>query len=205
MTKRKRTEISLLFGLLFAVALCFAGFEADCSVLRSGSFRLRVIAASDSAADQELKLKVRDEILKATAADFAACENAKQAKSTAQKNIARTKALARRVIEENGFSYGCTARVKRQFFSTCDYGDFTLPAGEYESLVVTLGKGEGHNWWCVLFPGVCVPAAAGKQSFEALFSDEAAAVACGQGNYTVRFKAAEIYEKIKEKCKKIKK
>lgn len=202
MSRLKKIELSLLFGLLFSVALSFAGFESKCDTLRNGVFRLRIIANSDSDYDQALKLAVRDEILNSTEDIFADCSSLSEAKTAAKLNIKTVNDTVERVLRDSGSEYSFESEVKKEYFGTREYDNFTLPAGEYDSLVIRLGSAQGHNWWCVLFPGVCLPAASKKNDLNDVFSEDTADVAYNSQKYEIRFKAAEIYEKIVQKYKK---
>lgn len=117
-----------------------------------GMIRLHVIANSDSKEDQELKLKVRDEILKLMEGQ----ENIQDARSYINDNIDRIEAVSEEVIKENGYDYPARAKLSVTFIPQKSYEDLTLPAGNYEALNITLGRGDGHNWWCVIFPQLCL-------------------------------------------------
>ena len=196
-TVKRNIELAVLFAFLFAVVLSFAGFDSDCDKLRQGVLRLHVIANSDSAADQELKLKVRDAVLQTAAADFKDCTTMQSAENVAREDIDKITAAANAVINENGFSYSAAVSVKDEYFGTREYDEFTLPAGNYTSLVVRLGEADGHNWWCVVFPGVCLPTAENRETLEKSVDGSAANVAYNADKYIVKFKTAEIYERIK--------
>lgn len=196
-TVKINIELAVLFAFLFAVVLSFAGFDSDCDKLRQGVLRLHVIANSDSEADQELKLKVRDAVLETAAEDFKGCTTVQSAETAARNDIDKITEAANAVIKENGFSYNAKVSVKDEYFDTREYDKFTLPAGNYTSLVVRLGEAEGHNWWCVVFPGVCLPTAEDRETLEKSVDDSAAKVAYNADKYIVKFKTAEIYERIK--------
>ena len=117
-----------------------------------GMIRLHVIANSDSKEDQELKLKVREEILKLMEGQ----ENIQDARSYINDNIDRIEAVSEEVIKENGYDYPARAKLSVTFIPQKSYEDLTLPAGNYEALNITLGRGDGHNWWCVIFPQLCL-------------------------------------------------
>lgn len=198
---RKNLERGVLFGLICAVMMSFARFDAHCTQLREGVLRLHILANSDSEVDQRLKLKVRDEILSVTAASFDAAGDIDEAIKIANDDIDEIRAAASRVIKDGGFDYEVSAAIEKNFFENRVYDDFTLPAGVYNSLTVRIGKAEGHNWWCVVFPGVCIPAAK-KPGLEKSVSKGSASVAKNAQKYKVRFKTVEVYEKIRNKFSK---
>lgn len=193
--KRKNIELALLFGLICAMALSMARFDAACDDLRGGVLRLHIRANSDSAEDQAVKIAVRDALLEETDEIFSADTELSEAEDSARKNIARLTAAANRVLAENGFDYLATVIVGDAYFETRGYEDFTLPAGTYCSLIVKLGSGEGKNWWCVVFPAICVPAAQAR--LEDGVPQTACEVAKQPQRYTVRFKTVEIIEDLK--------
>lgn len=194
---KKRIKLSMLFGLIFAMLLSMTQFSALCEDLRQNVLRLHIIANSDSQADQELKLKIRDRILKETGEMFSGARDLATAEALTEQNLKHIEQIAESVIKENGFSYKAKASLGDCFFETRHYDTFSLPAGTYRSLIIELGKGEGKNWWCVVFPAVCVPAAADSNLRDSV-SDNSAEIAEQSNKYIVKFKAVEIYEKLKK-------
>jgi stage II sporulation protein R len=170
-------------------------FGVWCDDLRQNILRLHIIANSNSEADQELKLKIRDAILSQTGDIFVNADSLATAEEITGENLDSFEKIANRVIKENGFDYTATASFGASEFSTRYYDDFTLPAGEYQSLIITLGEAKGKNWWCVVYPTVCIPAAKGE--LNDTVSDESAQIAKGGKRFIMRFKTVEIYEKIK--------
>lgn len=155
-------------------------------------FRLHIVANSDSAEDQSIKLKLRDYILISTQDLFSAetlVENIEIAKCNTD--------VLKKNCEEYLASIGCGCCVKvnvvKEYFDTRVYDDFTLPAGIYNSLKLEIGEGSGHNWWCIIFPSVCLSAST-KSMDEYLNEDEMKIIESG---YSPKFKIIEIYEKIK--------
>lgn len=156
--------------------------------------RLHILANSDSTADQDLKLKVRDYFLEGTKDLFTGStvdENVK----IAQQNVDQIKKICTDCVKQNGYNYNVSVKVDKEFFNTRVYDDFTLPAGVYNSIIITLGSGSGHNWWCIVFPSVCLSSCS-KSMDDCLNDDEMKLIKDG---YTPKFKIIEIYEKIKYK------
>ena len=110
--------------------------------------------------------------------------------------------IANRVINENGFGYDATATIGERFFETRHYENFTLPAGNYRSLIINLGESKGKNWWCVIYPTVCLPAASGD--LRDTVNNKSAHIAEHSERYIIRFKIVEIFEKIKLKLSNFK-
>ena len=196
-TVRKNIELGILFGLICTIALSFARFEARCDELRNGVLRLHIIANSDSKEDQALKLAVRDEILKNSTDIFKDCNTVDDAIQVAGYNIDDINTIANGVVKSKGFDYSATVSVADRYFDTREYDDFTLPAGTYKSLVVELGAAQGKNWWCVVFPCVCVSSAQ-EDDLSKSVSSGAADTAENAPKYKIKFKSVEIYEKIKK-------
>ena len=194
---RRAAELSAVVGLLCAIFASFAHFEAACDDLRQNVLRLHIIANSDSEADQAVKLLVRDKILEQSADIFEGETELERAEEKAVERLNDFCETAERVLAENGFSYGATAEMGLSYFETREYDDFTLPAGNYRSLIIRLGKAEGKNWWCVVFPAVCIPAASSADLSDSTAS-ASAQIAESPERYVMRFKTVEIYEDLKK-------
>ena len=192
----KRIKLSILFGLISAMLLSVSHFNVLCDDLRENILRLHIIANSDSVADQNLKILIRDEILNETSDLFLNVTDLEDAKQKVGTSLNEFEEIAKRVIVENGFNYDAVAYVEEKYFDTRDYDEFTLPAGYYPSLVIELGEAKGKNWWCVVFPTVCIPAAS-KGDLSDSVNAESANMAKQGSRYIMRFKTVEIYEKIK--------
>lgn len=194
---KTKIHFSILFGLICAILLSMSRFNVLCDDLRENVLRLHIIANSDSVADQELKLKIRDEILAQTGDMFLQITDLETAEQKAQNSLNKFENIANEVIKQNGFNYTSQAYLGESYFETRQYDDFTLPAGNYRSLIINLGKGEGKNWWCVIFPTVCIPAATDGDLTDSV-TPQSANIAAHADRYIMRFKTVEIYEKIKK-------
>lgn len=194
---RHAAELSAVVGLLCAIFTSMAHFEAACDDLRQNVLRLHIIANSDSEEDQAVKLLVRDKILAETSDIFTGETELEKAEEKAAERLDEFCKTAEEVLSEKGFSYGANAEIGDSYFETREYEDFTLPAGNYRSLIIRLGDAKGKNWWCVIFPAVCIPAAS-----EASLSDSvevtSAEIAEHPQKYVMRFKTVEIYEDLKK-------
>ncbi len=195
----KRFNVALSFALIFSVCISFARVDALCQDIRDNVFRLHIRANSDTETDQKLKLSVRDAILSAEGENFGRCEDLNEAINYAENNIEKFEQIALSVIKEQGFDYGVQISVCDSYFENREYDDFTLPAGVYKSLNINIGSGQGKNWWCVMFPAVCIGASA---NLGETLSDDSTRLVYGKDRYIVRFKTVEIYEDIKNYFKK---
>ena len=196
----KALRLSLLFGLLCAIFLSFSDFNADCEDLRHNVLRLHIIANSDSQEDQALKLKIRDRILENSQDIFEDSKTTNDAIIIAKEKIPFFEKIANEVIIEEGFKYNATASLGDSFFETREYDTFTLPAGTYKSLIINVGESRGKNWWCVIFPEMCLPAA--NADLRETVSRGGTEIAENSNRYKMRFKTVEIYEEIKNLFKR---
>jgi stage II sporulation protein R len=117
--------------------------------------RLHVIANSDSVEDQDMKRKVRDEVINQMAPKFEGLKDISEVKQVIADNVGQIESIAAKVVEDNHRGYGAKALLGDFDFPTKNYGNLTLPAGNYQALKIVLGNGEGQNWWCVMFPPLC--------------------------------------------------
>lgn len=205
MKSKKLTKLmkiqAVVFAAVFAAGASSVGaFAYNCSRVRSDVLRMHVIANSDCSADQQLKLMVRDAVLERGAQLFDGTVTADEARRKIEPHKAELEAAAREVIERAGYDYPVSVNVVNEYFATRCYGSLTMPAGRYTAVKVVIGEGAGHNWWCVMFPPLCLPAAQDRGgNLDAFFDDGELKVVESSGRYEPRFKIVEIIEKLKEK------
>ena len=202
----KRKLFTLFISLGIALALTFvisvADFYNQSRRIRRDVFRMHIVANSDTEVDQSLKLKVRDRILEYGKETFSNAVNSEQAESIINDNKNEIIKIARDEILKNGFDYDVNVYVGKCVFPTRTYqNSVTLPAGEYEAINVIIGEGRGHNWWCVMFPPMCLPAAENGEELEKYLDDSELKLVKSNPKYEPKFKIIEIIEKIKENCK----
>lgn len=148
----------------FIYLLCAGVREAE--TVKAGVLRFHVVAASDGAEDQQLKIAVRDGLFAEIQALFAPCENREAAIAVAQKNAPLLQAKAEQILKERGCTEPVTIEIGERFFPTKDYGKFSFPAGKYQALSVRIGEAEGQNFWCVLYPALCLAPAVESDAAE---------------------------------------
>ena len=154
-----QAEISILLGMAAAVFCAgFCNFTDEYNSLTDTVFRLHIPANSDSYGDQAVKLKVRDAVLEKTADIFKDKHSAAEAAAAAEENLELIRQTAEDTLHEYGLSYPVKCEVTKMHFDTKVYDTITMPAGEYSALRITIGSGKGKNWWCVMFPPLCLPA-----------------------------------------------
>ena len=185
---------ALACGLVACVLLSMGRFTAVCGEIRSEVVRLHVLANSDSEADQALKLKVRDAVLAAADGLLDGVTDPAAAVERVSAQLPHLKAAAAACIEEHGYSYPVNVELTEMYFTTRTYDAGTLPAGRYQALRVTIGEGAGHNWWCVVYPPLCLSAAAEPTRLNDVLDEQACEVVEQPERYEVRFKVVEWLE-----------
>lgn len=177
--------------------------------------RLHVVANSDSVEDQELKRKVRDEVIKQMSPKFEGLENVSEVREVIASNLALIESIAKEVVQRDNKTYGVNAILGSFDFPTKVYGNLTLPAGSYQALKVVLGKGEGQNWWCVMFPPLCftdiahgvVPEKTMDELKQSLTEEEYRLLTATKTDedmpIKIRFKIVEIAKSLNQKLAKV--
>lgn len=195
--KRRLLGKALVCGFVLAALCSFFPFAAACGQLPRDVVRLHVVANSNGAEDQAVKLLVRDAVLEEAARWYQGAGSMEEASSRLCTHLQSIAGAARQVLGEQGVGYSATAQMTEMYFPTRDYGDFRLPAGRYRTLRVTLGEGAGKNWWCVVFPSLCLPAATQEEALLTLPEGERQVVEGGQ-EVQVKLKAVELWESLRE-------
>ncbi len=196
---RKNLVYEVLFLMVIflgTVIMSTVGFARTCTEIRSDVIRLHILANSDNAYDQNLKLKVRDAVLKEGADIFSGNTTKTEALKSISVNKDRLKNIAEKTIRENGYSYKATVRLEDEYFETRSYGEITMPAGKYTAVRILIGSGEGKNWWCVMFPPLCLPAAKGEAYVDTFLNGNEVEVVKAQPKYEPRFKIVEWCERL---------
>ena len=194
----RRWEAARLAGVA-AAALWGVRLDAQQAALADKVVRLHVLANSDSGEDQALKLQVRDAVLSAADGLIAPGGSLEEAEAAIVEALPALAAAGAQVVGQEGYSYPVTASLEHNvWFPTKTYTDFALPAGEYTALRVVIGEGGGQNWWCVVFPPLClgsVTETAAETALEGgLDSGEVALITGESEGYVVKFKAMELLE-----------
>lgn len=193
---RKLIDISLAFALISCICLSMTAFADSCEDMYENIIRIRIIANSDSEEDQRLKIKVRDAVLDYSQEIFSGIDSYDEAVSISENNIDKLRDKACETVLKNGYNYSVGLEMRPETFDTRKYDNFTLPAGRYETLVFTIGEGKGENWWCVMFPQVCVGACSGRLTDTVTATS--AQYAENADRYVLKFKVVELFEKIRK-------
>lgn len=191
----RRWERCLLFGVSAAL-LAGVWLTGQQKALAEQMVRLHVVARSDSAEDQAEKLRVRDAVLEAVTPWLEGAETREEAMAILAQRLPE---LARIGAEIAGEGTQVTASIEEEvWFPTKEYTDFALPAGKYTALRITLGEGEGRNWWCVVFPPLCLGSVSETVAEKAgNFSEDQVRLITGESEgYVVKFKALELWDEF---------
>ncbi len=196
---KKATFIFVPLFLILVVIFCIITPSVAMSEdLSQKVLRLHILANSDCENDQRLKLKVRDSIIEYSNELYSGCTSVEEAISRSEKSLDKIIKIAESTVRKNGFNYSVKAVVKKEYYNTRYYSDFVLPAGEYNSVKIVIGEGKGHNWWCVMFPQVCLSGC--TDDFNGYITDGEKRMITS-GGYSVRLKSVELIERLKSKVK----
>ncbi len=196
MTKKLYFPVFCL--LLATLLLLILPTDAEAQIYRD-TVRLHVLATSDDDEAQAIKLQVRDLLLREYSTALSDCATSDDARETLRDLLPEMEARVCSYLSDIGAGYGATVTLTEEYYETRRYGDCTVPAGTYTSLRVILGTGEGHNWWCVMFPPMCLSLAtedptAKKDSF-LLYSEEEQRL-LRDGDFSVKFKLLELLSSL---------
>lgn len=192
-----KIEASILIALIVCGAFNINSFSKQCDNIRDKMLRMHVIANSDSDEDQKLKLEVRDAVLSEGKELFDGSITAADAVKRIAPHIERLEKAAYDVIESNGYDYNVNITVEKEYFKTRVYdSSVTLPAGYYTAIKVIIGEGSGQNWWCVMFPPMCLPSAMAECELSDVLTEEETEIVFGNNKYKFQFKIIEIIENL---------
>lgn len=186
--------ILLLIGAVYTYSV-----YRDRQTLNDQIIRLHVVADTDDPIDQEVKLLVRDEVLRLVDTVKNSATSKEDALMQLQEQLPALQEAANRVLQQIGKHYKAVVTLQEEAFPTRNYDTFSLPAGIYDSLRVTIGSGDGKNWWCVVFPDLCVPAASSEvedTAVEAGFSETLSKTLTRDDGYEVRFWILDCFGKL---------
>ena len=184
---------SLLSGIIMILAatLLIAVFPTEAEgAIYEDTVRLHILANSDSKEDQELKLALRDAILKDYGSMLSSFEYVEEAEEKLCDKLGEIEDFSKSKIQELGYSYDVKATLTTEWYETREYENFSLPCGYYTSLRIIIGEGEGKNWWCVMFPPLCLDASVSSPSY----SDAEEMLITKK--YNIKFKILELISEI---------
>lgn len=192
-----KTVVTFFTALALAVFALIAFPSSGEESVYTDTLRLHILAASDDTADQEAKLYVRDVILMEYGEALRACTDKASAEAYAASHKEEIKERVIRVLSERGLDYTVSVSLGEEWFDTRVYDDVTLPAGKYTALKITLGEGKGQNFWCMLYPALCVTPSLGERVDPAKEAyDESAYLLVTKSGYAVKFRVLEIFASL---------
>ncbi len=189
----------LTLVLLAAVAFDFSGIAADREDLQRSVIRLHVVGASNSQEDQNVKLQVRDAVVSYVENAMSYVMTADEAKAWLRENLPGIEQAANDALQELGLADRAAVTLRSESFPLRHYETFSLPAGVYDALRVTIGEGQGRNWWCVVFPSLCLPAVGESTEDVAAgagFSQTLTQTVTQQGAFRIRFFFMDVLGRI---------
>lgn len=202
----KKYILLLIVSVLFLLLSAYSYVNAVSNNLADSVFRLHVIANSDSKEDQELKYKVRDKLIEYMNTLTNDMNSKEEVIEIAKAHLEDFKEIAQNVVKENEYNYDVNVKIGNFSFPTKTYGDISFPAGFYDALKVEIGKAEGQNWWCVMFPPLCfvdvtsgvVPEESKENLEENLGDEEYELISDTENNsiLNIKFKIIELFESI---------
>ena len=204
----KKTKKLLSILILFIIYILFSLFSYSNAVsteIQNSVFRLHIIANSDSKEDQDLKYKIRDALIEYMDSISKDISSKEEAIEIAKDNENEFYNIAQKVIYDNGFNYNVNIEIGNFSFPTKTYGDISLPSGFYDALKVEIGKANGQNWWCVMFPSLCfvdvsnsiVPEESKEELQSSLQEEEYNLISSNTLEFKVKFKLVELFENAK--------
>lgn len=186
---------ALICALILSVIGSLVPFQNSCEELNSDVFRVHMVPNSNSAFDQNLKLSVRDAVLFAVSPLYDDVSSKEDAMRITRENLSLVEKVAKDAIKKDGADYRVQVSVENTYFNTRYYDGFTMPAGYYDALRLVIGEGRGDNFWCVMYPSLCVGSATRKKLKEDLGKEEYKVVTSDDLEF--RFKIVEYYERIR--------
>lgn len=191
-------EKAVISGFFVSLLISFSGFSGKCEKISDKVLRLHIIANSDSEEDQNLKLQLRDRILQTYGRKLENVGNLQDAVNTVDENKQGILHEAQTLISEQGYKYSVAVQLVDMHFNTRNYGKITLPAGKYRALRITIGECKGKNWWCVMFPPMCLPAAQEQTQINDVLNPGELDIVEGEEKYEVKFKFMEIFDDVRK-------
>lgn len=187
---------SACIAFVLTVIYSLIPFQAECADISDEVFRLHILANSDNEEDQNLKLKVRDRVLEYTETLFKNAGSKEEAESIISDNLQNISNTAYAEVLDNGYDYKVKAEITNMYFTTRYYENYTLPSGMYDALRITIGSGKGHNWWCVMYPSICISTEEEQDKKAKEVFDTTQYDIVKNEKYQYKFKVVEIFEKF---------
>lgn len=193
-----KKSLSAVITLLL-ITIVFASVPTDAeAMIYDDTLRLHILANSDSQEDQDLKLKIRDHILEKYSDNLKNVTDINEAQEKIETLLSSIEEDAEKKIYELGYNYSVQCTLVKEWYETREYESFSLPAGYYTALKIVIGSGEGKNWWCVMYPPLCLSLAteiAPKDDGILNYTKEETYLISSEG-YSIKFKSLEIISRL---------
>lgn len=199
MSFKRKVYLSVCIAFCISIFYSIVSFADTSKNIREEVLRLHVLANSDSYEDQQLKLKVRDAVLDAGSSLFNGSTDIKNVSKRLNEEKGYLISVAQDIIKKQGYNYDVEIVLSEEYFTTKTYQTVTLPAGKYLALKVIIGKGEGQNWWCVMFPPMCITAADETEELSSVLKENEVKLVEKNPVFEPRFKIIELFEKLKNR------
>lgn len=193
--KKNIFEIALLIGLCITLTVSALAKEEQDNISER-ILRLHIVANSDSAFDQSIKLSVRNELSEQISSLLKNCGDKEKTLTVIRENLREFEETATRICRDKNADYSAFAQLETVHFPTKDCDLVSLPAGKYDSLTIKLGKAEGKNWWCVLFPQLCDDAVSDEIKKAELSKSEVLLMTSDKPQYRLKFRILELIDKL---------
>ena len=185
---------SILASLVIVTVFSFLPFERQCRNINNDVLRIHILADSDSESDQKLKLMVRDAILEYTDSLYDSVNSKDEAVKLTEDNLTGIIDTAEATLRKQGDSKNVTAEIVEMDFNTRFYEDITMPSGNYTALRIKIGSGKGKNWWCVMYPSLCLYSSSDTNNLEQKLNAEEYEVVSDRPKYEFKFKLLEYFD-----------
>lgn len=192
----KKVLKAITAGIFLSFLISLVPFQAQCKQISDDVFRLHILANSDSKEDQNLKLKVRDAVLQQTDNIYKNADSKQDAISLTKQSLEKIRQTAQQTVYDNGYDYQVKAEITNMHFNTRHYESVTMPSGDYDALRITIGSAKGKNWWCVMYPALCIGAAANLDELKVNTTQEEYNILDSNGRYEYKFLILEYIQKI---------
>lgn len=189
---------AVISGLVLCLSFSLLPFEKECRNISDEVLRIHILADSDSEYDQSLKLKVRDAVLEYTEGIFDGAKSKSEAMKIADENIQNIIRVSEETLNANGCQKQVSAKITEMSFDTRYYDNITMPSGSYTALRITIGSGEGKNWWCVMYPSLCLYTCSDADTLEDKLTDNQYNLITDENEFEFKFKIVEYFNKIRD-------
>ena len=195
----KKILIPFLAIFLCLISSILSYAEKISTDLKENIFRIHIIAYSDNIQDQKLKLQIRDNILNYFSKQNLSFSNIEECIEYYNNNIGKINEIVQNTLDEYGFNYGFSSKICKSYFPKKDYDYFSLPTGTYNCLKIELGAASGQNWWCVLYPNLCITDLNTTQESKTLLENTVSTASYNAitNNISYKFKIVEYIQKLK--------